>query len=87
MQARFRASGRTGWYLRVLQPGEVQAAGPIEVSERDPAGVTVLDAHLAMGDFQLRAPDAARAVVMHPALAERWRVPILERLDRKADET
>ena len=39
------ASGRTGWYLRVLRPGRVPVAGPIRVVEHHPAGVTVLDVH------------------------------------------
>ena len=46
--ARLRETGRTGWYLRVLEPGEVPAAGPIHVVFQDPDGVSVLDAHLAM---------------------------------------
>jgi MOSC domain-containing protein YiiM len=82
IQARMRASGRTGWYLRVLQPGEVPAAGPIEVARQDPREISVRDAHLAMADVHLRAPEAAWAVVDHPALAEQWRGPILERLQR-----
>ncbi len=82
IQARMRASGRTGWYMRVLQPGEVPAAGPIEVATRDPAGISVRDAHLAMSDVHLHEPELARAVARHPALAERWRAPILDRLER-----
>jgi MOSC domain-containing protein YiiM len=82
IQSRLRASGRTGWYLRVLQPGEVPAAGPIRVAARDPAGVTVLDAHSAMRDTHLRERDVAQAVAQHPALADQWRTPILERLER-----
>ncbi|HEX9504713.1 MAG TPA: MOSC domain-containing protein [Acidimicrobiia bacterium] len=82
IQARLRASGRTGWYLRVLQPGEVSAAGPIVVTTRDPAGVTVRDAHLAMSDVHLQNAEVARAVVRHPALADQWRAPILNRLER-----
>ncbi|NTV96007.1 MAG: MOSC domain-containing protein [Thiobacillus sp.] len=34
MVARVRASGRTGWYYRVLAPGEVQAGAAIELLER-----------------------------------------------------
>jgi MOSC domain-containing protein YiiM len=82
IQARLRASGRTGWYLRVIQTGEVPAAGPIDVTGRDPAGVTVRDAHLAMADVHLHDPDVVRAVAGHPALAEQWRTPIVERLGR-----
>jgi MOSC domain-containing protein YiiM len=81
IQSRMRTSGRTGWYLRVLEPGEVRAAGPIEVSYQDPAGVTVEDAHLAMSDRHLIEPELVRSVAEHPALARQWRVPLLERLE------
>ena len=47
---RFRKSGRTGWYLRVLEPGRVPVAGPIVVAERLEEGVTVLDVHQARLD-------------------------------------
>ena len=82
MQDRFRASGRTGWYLRVLETGEVPAAGPIQLATEDPAGVSVLDAHLAMSDRSLLDPDRVRAVIEHPALADQWRAPLLRRLQR-----
>jgi MOSC domain-containing protein YiiM len=82
IQARLRTSGRTGWYLRVLQPGEVPAAGPIEVTTQDPAGVSVHDAHLAMSDVHLDDPDRVRAVAGHPALAAQWRIPLEERFER-----
>jgi MOSC domain-containing protein YiiM len=81
IQSRMRSSGRTGWYLRVLQPGEVPVAGPISVTT-DPAAVTVHDAHLAMNDHHLLQPDLVRAVAEHPALAEQWREPLLDRLAR-----
>jgi MOSC domain-containing protein YiiM len=82
IQARLRTSGRTGWYLRVLQPGEVPAAGPIELAAQDPAGISVHHAHLAMSDVHLRQPDLVRSVAAHPPLAEQWRDPIVERLKR-----
>ena len=83
IQSRMRASGRTGWYLRVLEPGEVSAAGPIELTAQDAAGVSVHDAHLAMSDRQLLEFERVRAVADHPALAEQWRLPLLERLTRR----
>ncbi len=79
VQARMRATGRTGWYLRVLEPGEVGARGPVTVIP-DPARVTVDDAHRAMSDRHLADPARVRAVAAHPALAEQWRAPLLERL-------
>jgi MOSC domain-containing protein YiiM len=67
----FRRSGRTGWYFRVLAEGEVPVTGPLRVEERDPAGVTVTDAHRAA------LPGADRALVERvlaaAALADEWR--------------
>jgi MOSC domain-containing protein YiiM len=80
IQSRLRASGRTGWYLRVLEVGEVPVDGPIEVAIRDPAGITVHDAHRAMGDRHLDDAGLVRAVAAHRALAQQWRVPLLDRL-------
>ncbi len=82
VQKRMLSSGRTGWYLRVLQPGEVPAGGPIAVASRDPQAVTVYDAHLAMRDTVLREPDRVRSVMEHPALSEQWRAPLAARLWR-----
>ncbi len=82
IQSRLRGSGRTGWYLRVLEAGEVPAAGPIEIVRRDPAGISVTEAHLAMSDVHRRDPARAAAVASHPALAEQWRSPLLERIER-----
>jgi MOSC domain-containing protein YiiM len=82
IQSRMRSTGRTGWYLRVLEPGEVPAAGPIEVATQDPAGISVHDAHMAMSDRHLSKPGLTRSVAENPALAEQWRLPLLERLAR-----
>jgi MOSC domain-containing protein YiiM len=83
IQARLRASGRTGWYLRVLEPGEVRAAGPIRVAIQDPAGISVHDAHLAMSDRHMADPDLMRAVSEHPSLADQWREPLVRRLQHR----
>ena len=77
---RLRASGRTGWYLRVLEPGDVPVAGPIELAQRDEAGITVHDAHLAMLDRHM-SPDRLREVADHPALAEQWKTLLRRRLE------
>lgn len=82
IQGLFRHSGRTGWYLRVLDPGEVPAAGPIEVVRTDERAITVADAHHAMDDVHRQDPDRLRAVADHPQLAEQWRIPLLDRLAR-----
>jgi len=64
-------TGRTGWYLRVLVPGEVPVAGPITVSERDPAEISVRTAH----DARLRSASADQVAALRSvgALATAWR--------------
>jgi MOSC domain-containing protein YiiM len=78
-----KRSGRTGWYLRVLQPGAVSTSGPIAVERRDPAGLTVLDAHHAMSDRHLDDRALVEALAMHDRLADEWRLPLAERLGRR----
>jgi MOSC domain-containing protein YiiM len=82
IQQKFRASGRTGWYLRVLEPGEVVVGASIAVVERDPARLTVTDAHLAMSDRHLDDRARVEALAFHDALAEEWSGPLRERLGR-----
>jgi MOSC domain-containing protein YiiM len=73
------ANGRTGWYLRVVQPGIAPVAGPIRLVGRAHAGPTVLDAHLA------RLPEAPRDLIERvaaaPDLAEGLRHHLLASLD------
>lgn len=83
IQQLFRRSGRTGWYLRVLQPGAVSTDGPIEVFHRDPAGLTVADAHAAIADRHLEQRELVEALALHDRLANEWRIPLAERLRRR----
>jgi MOSC domain-containing protein YiiM len=80
VNGRMRATGRTGWYLRVLQPGVVTVGSTLEVVARDPAGLSILDAHRAMGDRHLGHRPLVEALAQHPALAAEWRQPLLDRL-------
>ena len=82
IQKRMRQNGRTGWYLRVLEPGAVGTDGPVTVAHRDPARLTVMDAHLAMGDRHLDDVDRVRALAGHPRLSAEWAEPLRERLAR-----
>jgi MOSC domain-containing protein YiiM len=68
-------TGRSGWYVRTIQAGEVPSAGPLELVERDERNATVAHAFAAM--FTGRRPEAddpdlVRQVVQSPALAEEW---------------
>lgn len=66
----FVDSGRSGWYLRVLEEGTAPVAGPISLVERDDAGISVSLAFAARKDAS--HPDRER-VFAHPALADAWR--------------
>jgi MOSC domain-containing protein YiiM len=56
---RMLAGERTGWYLRVLRPGEVPVAGPIGVVSRDPRRISVAAVHRgAIGRARVGRPRA-----------------------------
>jgi len=80
VQARMRTTGRTGWYLRVIEPGEVTVGSPIEVIERDPAELSVADSHLAMADRHVENRHLIERLTKHKSLASEWRDPLKERL-------
>jgi MOSC domain-containing protein YiiM len=68
-------SGRSGWYVRTIEPGEVPTSGPLELVERDDANATVATTFAAMfpglreeGDD----PAVVQQVVASPALAAEW---------------
>lgn len=76
-----RSTGRTGWYLRVLEPGVVDVAGPITVVERHPAARSVRAANAAMLDRSLTDRSNVEALAaLDGVLADEWRLPLLERL-------
>jgi MOSC domain-containing protein YiiM len=64
-------SGRSGWYLRVLEPGTAPASGEIVLTERDPMGLTVRDAFEARGNPEMD-PVRYREIMGHPKLAKAW---------------
>jgi MOSC domain-containing protein YiiM len=78
----FLESGRTGFYLRVIEEGDVGAGDAIETVSRDPAGVTVLDTTRLLfsdgPDFEV----ASRALEI-PSLSHGLRRTISERVRRE----
>jgi MOSC domain-containing protein YiiM len=74
-------TGRTGWYLRVLQAATVPVSGTIQVIERHPAGISVLLAHRASLPGALDRTEV-EAVARVDALATDWRDWVLHQLDR-----
>jgi MOSC domain-containing protein YiiM len=77
---RFLATGHSGWYIRVLEPGDAPVCGPITVQQRDPAGITVRQAALAV--FGETPAERQLEIPAHPALAASWRTM----LERRASE-
>jgi MOSC domain-containing protein YiiM len=74
------ATGRCGWYLRVLEPGRVPTAGPLTLERRDPGAPTIADAFAAMfDDGRAAETDVVDRVLRSPALAAGWRDPLQAR--------
>ncbi|WP_370934021.1 MOSC domain-containing protein [Amycolatopsis sp. cg13] len=78
---------RCGWYLRVLRPGTVPTAGPLEVVERA-EGPTVGETFLAAAANYARLPEPgpmlelADRVLSTDALPEGYRKGIQSKVDR-----
>jgi MOSC domain-containing protein YiiM len=77
---RLRDSGRTGWYLRVLRPGQVPVGGPLRVVSRHPVAATVRDVHEAARPGRAISPQAIEALLALPPLADEWKLMLADRL-------
>ena len=69
---RVEATGRHGWYLRVLEEGQVKAGEPVVLLERPSPEWTVARATQAMRQRTTNPAEAA-ALVEVPTLSEAWR--------------
>ena len=72
MVKRFLASGRSGFYLAVLQEGEVGAGDPIELIEKSPDSLTVSDI-TALYTHEKHNVGLLRRAIEIAALPESWR--------------
>jgi MOSC domain-containing protein YiiM len=72
MIKRFVASGRSGWYLRVLSEGAAPVAGELQLLERDPIRLTVRECFDVRRNKDVPAADFDR-VMSHPLLADGWK--------------
>ncbi len=77
-------TGRTGWYVRVLETGTVPTSGPFVLDHRDEAAPSVHDLFSVMfggqGDGDgVEDGDVLDRVLRSPALAEAWRTPLVAR--------
>ncbi|MGO1332177.1 MOSC domain-containing protein, partial [Cellulosimicrobium funkei] len=76
---RVQASGRTGWYLRVLTPGTVRAGATAVVVGRPARSATVREVNRVMNLDRDDLP-AAAALAALPTLPARWRDTLARRL-------
>lgn len=77
-------SGRTGWYLRVLTPGEVPTSGdiiPLDTQANAQTEPTVEDT-FAVSFARHLDPAAAQEILSSIALARQWRDGLAARLER-----
>jgi MOSC domain-containing protein YiiM len=78
---RFQKSGRTGFYLAVVQEGELGAGDAIELVPSRDERISVADAMRAAIDRRADR-DLVRRIGALPALSESWREEFRERLAR-----
>ncbi len=80
LEERFNRSGRTGFYLRVLQEGNLAPGMSLPRVSRPSAQFSVLQAHRLREDVRTD-PQAAAALAALPELAERFRRDLEKRLN------
>ena len=81
LAVRVQQLGRTGWYFRVLQPGEIQAGDAIELVDRPDHGMTIERAN-AILFAKPRNPADDLALAKCPQLSDAWR----ESLEKRASD-
>ncbi|MCA9266551.1 MAG: MOSC domain-containing protein, partial [Planctomycetales bacterium] len=75
----FHQSQRNGFYVRVLERGEVAAGDTVAIMQRDPGGISI--AQLYRARFFQPDPMLLRRAAEHPATSTEWRGELLEGLD------
>ena len=84
MIKRFMASRRTGFYLRVLQEGEVTPGDPFELTSRDASNFTVTYINRLRMQEDV-SPDILQRVIELEALSRNWRKYFQKRLAKPVD--
>jgi MOSC domain-containing protein YiiM len=74
-------SGFTGWYFRMLEPGQVSPGDELVPTDRSRAGVTVQEANRVMHHDQHDREGLERLLAV-PELALAWRRPLQMRLGK-----
>jgi MOSC domain-containing protein YiiM len=76
---RMLATGRSGWYLRVVRPGRVPTGGEMTLVERPDGAATLRETFGLMFDEAFADAATFDRVLASPALAESWRVSLAAR--------
>ena len=84
MIKRFTASRRTGFYLRVLQEGEVAPGDPFELTSQDASNVTVAYINRLRMNEDV-SPDILQRVIELEALSRSWRKYFQQRQAKLVD--
>ena len=79
LSARVVETGRSGWYLRVVEPGEVAAGQGVVLVARPNPSWTVARANRVM-HFGKYEPDESAALAAVPELSASWRAELLRRV-------
>lgn len=79
LPGRMTASGRTGWYFRVMKEGVAPTRGRLDLVSTDVSMPTVREAFFAMVQPRVGS-DVLERVLAAPALAESWRKGLTKRL-------
>ncbi|HSC58067.1 MAG TPA: MOSC domain-containing protein [Gemmatimonadales bacterium] len=77
--ARIRLNGWTGWYCRVLEPGEAAAGAPMVLEHADPNAISVLDAYRIKLDKSGPRESVERLLAVE-ALCPHWRATLEARI-------
>ena len=78
---RVQNTGRTGWYLRVLQQGTVQSGMSILLIERPHPEWTIARANQLMHHDKTNLQDAAELATL-PELSSSWQTTLLKRVEK-----
>ncbi|MEO1037285.1 MAG: MOSC domain-containing protein, partial [Pseudomonadota bacterium] len=82
-QKRFLKGRRVGFYLRVLEEGDVAVGDPIELVRREPNPMTVAQVNELLF-FDTTNLDGSRKALAIPALSHGWKGSFEERLQKAA---
>ncbi|HQY29702.1 MAG TPA: MOSC domain-containing protein [Thermomicrobiales bacterium] len=83
MVKRFMATGRSGWYIRVLTPGLAPTSGAITIESRDPSGMTVRE--VALSAYGEADNVRRQEIAGHPLLAPAWKKILQRRMAEPAN--